>query len=197
MGQFLLLRGKMSSILLEIWCHSLFRSFNISFWHSNFIIALFTVNTQFCSFCLKLLESHPRWITLYCKWEKWTLKRAIAEKWFGTSDYLLIIYKVNRMVFHVVPCNSHHAKKQFVVGQKQKKHKIASFFSVDYDWRFVHFVSLRLQVPSEQFFHTDYRPLIRDSNNYVLDEQVFDLLLFYFLGETSRQISIILLWNPE
>ncbi|KAL9968709.1 hypothetical protein ACROYT_G020827 [Oculina patagonica] len=27
------------------------------------------------------------------------------------------------------------------------------------------------QVPSEQFFHTDYRPLIRDSNNYVLDEQ--------------------------
>lgn len=27
------------------------------------------------------------------------------------------------------------------------------------------------RVPSEQFFHTDYRPLIRDSNNYVLDEQ--------------------------
>eukprot|EP00794_Sanderia_malayensis_P000318 gene318-948_t len=27
------------------------------------------------------------------------------------------------------------------------------------------------QVPYEQFFHTDYRPLIRDANNYVLDEQ--------------------------
>ena len=25
--------------------------------------------------------------------------------------------------------------------------------------------------PTEQFFHTDYRPLMRDSNNYVLDEQ--------------------------
>lgn len=98
------------------------------------------------------------------------------------------------MVFHVVPCNSHHAEKQFVVGQKQKKNtKLPVFFSVDYDLRFVHFVSLQLQVPSEQFFHTDYRPLIRDSNNYVLDEQVFDLLFFYFSGETSRQISIILL----
>ncbi|KAJ7314520.1 Bromodomain and WD repeat-containing protein 3 [Desmophyllum pertusum] len=30
-----------------------------------------------------------------------------------------------------------------------------------------------VQVPSEQFFHTDYRPLIRDSNNYVLDEQLY------------------------
>ncbi|EDO38859.1 predicted protein, partial [Nematostella vectensis] len=27
------------------------------------------------------------------------------------------------------------------------------------------------KVPSEQFFHTDYRPLIRDANSYVLDEQ--------------------------
>ena len=27
------------------------------------------------------------------------------------------------------------------------------------------------QVPYEQFFHTDYRPIIRDANNYVLDEQ--------------------------
>ena len=27
------------------------------------------------------------------------------------------------------------------------------------------------KVPYEQFFHTDYRPVIRDSNNYVLDEQ--------------------------
>lgn len=27
------------------------------------------------------------------------------------------------------------------------------------------------QVPKELFFHTDYRPLIRDGNNYVLDEQ--------------------------
>ena len=26
-------------------------------------------------------------------------------------------------------------------------------------------------MPEEQFFHTDYRPLIRDSNGYVLDEQ--------------------------
>lgn len=26
-------------------------------------------------------------------------------------------------------------------------------------------------VPKELFFHTDYRPLIRDANNYVLDEQ--------------------------
>lgn len=27
------------------------------------------------------------------------------------------------------------------------------------------------RVPYEQFFHTDYRPIIRDANNYVLDEQ--------------------------
>ncbi|XP_022081938.1 PH-interacting protein-like isoform X2 [Acanthaster planci] len=27
------------------------------------------------------------------------------------------------------------------------------------------------KVPFEQFFHTDYRPLMRDNNNYVLDEQ--------------------------
>lgn len=26
-------------------------------------------------------------------------------------------------------------------------------------------------MPYEQFFHTDYRPLIRDANSYVLDEQ--------------------------
>ena len=36
----------------------------------------------------------------------------------------------------------------------------------------LHISVVSLQVPSEQFFHTDYRPLIRDSNNYVLDEQV-------------------------
>ena len=28
-----------------------------------------------------------------------------------------------------------------------------------------------LQLPEEMFFHTDYRPLIRDANNFVLDEQ--------------------------
>ncbi|KAF3816064.1 hypothetical protein GH733_016166 [Mirounga leonina] len=28
-----------------------------------------------------------------------------------------------------------------------------------------------LTIPDQMFFHTDYRPLIRDSNNYVLDEQ--------------------------
>lgn len=28
-----------------------------------------------------------------------------------------------------------------------------------------------LQIPDQMFFHTDYRPLIRDSNSYVLDEQ--------------------------
>ncbi|KAJ8027105.1 Bromodomain and WD repeat-containing protein 3 [Holothuria leucospilota] len=27
------------------------------------------------------------------------------------------------------------------------------------------------KVPTEQYFHTDYRPLVRDANNYVLDEQ--------------------------
>jgi hypothetical protein len=27
------------------------------------------------------------------------------------------------------------------------------------------------QLPEEMFFHTDYRPLIRDANHYVLDEQ--------------------------
>lgn len=32
-------------------------------------------------------------------------------------------------------------------------------------------VELLKIVPKELFFHTDYRPLIRDSNNYVLDEQ--------------------------
>ena len=28
-----------------------------------------------------------------------------------------------------------------------------------------------LQIPDQMFFHTDFRPLIRDANNYVLDEQ--------------------------
>ena len=27
------------------------------------------------------------------------------------------------------------------------------------------------KVPTEQFFHTDYRPIIRDASNYVLDDQ--------------------------
>lgn len=27
------------------------------------------------------------------------------------------------------------------------------------------------QIADQMFFHTDYRPLIRDANNYVLDEQ--------------------------
>lgn len=31
--------------------------------------------------------------------------------------------------------------------------------------------SLFSQIPDQMFFHTDYRPLIRDANNYVLDEQ--------------------------
>ncbi|KAJ8679018.1 hypothetical protein QAD02_014805 [Eretmocerus hayati] len=30
---------------------------------------------------------------------------------------------------------------------------------------------IQKQIPKELFFHTDYRPLIRDANNYVLDEQ--------------------------
>lgn len=30
---------------------------------------------------------------------------------------------------------------------------------------------LFFQIPDQMFFHTDYRPLIRDANNYVLDEQ--------------------------
>lgn len=33
------------------------------------------------------------------------------------------------------------------------------------------FTPLLLQVPDEQFFHTDYRPLIRDAQQHVLDEQ--------------------------
>lgn len=28
-----------------------------------------------------------------------------------------------------------------------------------------------IKIPDQMFFHTDYRPLIRDANNYVLDEQ--------------------------
>ncbi len=31
-------------------------------------------------------------------------------------------------------------------------------------------VCVCVQIPDEQFFHTDYRPLIRDRNNYVVDE---------------------------
>jgi hypothetical protein len=34
------------------------------------------------------------------------------------------------------------------------------------------FTSYRVQVPEEQFFHSDYRPVMRDINNHVLDEQV-------------------------
>lgn len=30
---------------------------------------------------------------------------------------------------------------------------------------------LIFQIADQMFFHTDYRPLIRDANNYVLDEQ--------------------------
>lgn len=30
---------------------------------------------------------------------------------------------------------------------------------------------ITLQLPDQVFFHTDYRPLIRDSNGFVLDEQ--------------------------
>ena len=29
-----------------------------------------------------------------------------------------------------------------------------------------------MQYPAEQFFHTDYRPLLRDRQHNVLDEQV-------------------------
>ena len=28
------------------------------------------------------------------------------------------------------------------------------------------------RLPEEMFFHTDYRPLVRDTNNYVIDEQM-------------------------
>lgn len=28
------------------------------------------------------------------------------------------------------------------------------------------------RLPGEMFFHTDYRPVIRDANNYVIDEQM-------------------------
>ncbi|KAK3741718.1 hypothetical protein QZH41_012911 [Actinostola sp. cb2023] len=42
------------------------------------------------------------------------------------------------------------------------------------------------KVPSEQFFHTDYRPLIRDVNHYVLDEQVDFILI-----ECNRTYSFI------
>ena len=30
---------------------------------------------------------------------------------------------------------------------------------------------ITFQIADQMFFHTDYRPLIRDANNYVLDEQ--------------------------
>ena len=29
------------------------------------------------------------------------------------------------------------------------------------------------KLPEQMFFHTDYRPVIRDQNQYVIDEQVF------------------------
>lgn len=32
-------------------------------------------------------------------------------------------------------------------------------------------LSWSLQLPDQVFFHTDYRPLIRDANGFVLDEQ--------------------------
>jgi bromodomain and WD repeat domain-containing protein 1/3 len=34
-----------------------------------------------------------------------------------------------------------------------------------------HVIIFYQQIPEEVFFHTDYRPLMRDANNYVLDEQ--------------------------
>lgn len=33
------------------------------------------------------------------------------------------------------------------------------------------FLQMNPQLPDQVFFHTDYRPLIRDSNGFVLDEQ--------------------------
>lgn len=45
---------------------------------------------------------------------------------------------------------------------------LKKFFS--YTFKNFNFLNY-FQVPKELFFHTDYRPLIRDGNNYVLDEQ--------------------------
>ena len=36
---------------------------------------------------------------------------------------------------------------------------------------FFFFFFFLLQIPKELFFHTDYRPLMRDANHHVLDEQ--------------------------
>jgi len=45
------------------------------------------------------------------------------------------------------------------------------FISVCCDFSNVAGTAVSLQVPEEQFFHTDYRPLIHDSFGAVLDEQ--------------------------
>jgi len=45
-------------------------------------------------------------------------------------------------------------------------HVVTCLVRVQHWWS--HYI---LQLPSELFFHTDYRPLIRDSNHHVLDEQ--------------------------
>ena len=52
---------------------------------------------------------------------------------------------------------------------------ISSLSFIDFHW-FVVFEwtiasHLSHQYPDEQFFHTDYRPLIRDRNHFVVDEQ--------------------------
>lgn len=38
-------------------------------------------------------------------------------------------------------------------------------------WFEIDSVSVFVQLPDQVFFHTDYRPLIRDANGFVLDEQ--------------------------
>lgn len=38
-------------------------------------------------------------------------------------------------------------------------------------WFEIDSLSVFVQLPDQVFFHTDYRPLIRDANGFVLDEQ--------------------------
>lgn len=81
------------------------------------------------------------------------IKRICSRSLFSVITFLLLIFSVG-----VVVCGCGYGSHSRIARQLQMA--IYLFTKL-----------LFLQIPDQMFFHTDYRPLIRDANNYVLDEQ--------------------------
>lgn len=79
------------------------------------------------------------------------IKRICSRNLFSVITFLLLILSVGVVVYRY----GSHSK-----AARQLQTAIDLFTKL-----------LFLQIPDQMFFHTDYRPLIRDANNYVLDEQ--------------------------